>query len=392
MRILAVSNRVPAAERKGDQVVSFYRLVHLARKGHSIELVCFGNIKREEDQVAKYRLEELGIAVHFIQWNPIEAIFNVFMAIFDRKLPFQCALFKSKKFTEKVDNICSRMVPDAVYCVMIRVAKNAESFRGRMFVEIVDSMNLNFSRRVSLSGGIKRLLLSEERYRAAHFEKMLANRASWSFVVSKIDRDAIGESKIDVIPLGIDMRRFEKNRIFPSQPVVAFTGNMNYQPNVDAVIWFVRFCWPRVKDRFPGAKLVVAGSSPQQSVVLLGKRDSSISVTGRVSSMAEVLNASTVAIAPMQSGSGMQFKILEAMACGVPVVATSLGLGDIAAVPENDLFVGDSAEEFSCKVVSLINSQELNQVIGNNGFDYVVAHHSWDSLNDKFLARIESIA
>ena len=120
-------------------------------------------------------------------------------------------------------------------------------------------------------------------------------------------------------------------------------------------------------------------------------KDSYLHITGRVASVGDVIKTSTVAIAPMQSGSGMQIKILEAMACGVPVVATSLGLGDIKAVPESDILIGDSPEDFTEMVIRLIRSEELNQYVGNNGLKFVESNHSWDSINERFLTRMNKL-
>lgn len=387
MKILAISGRIPAAEKKGDQVVSFFRLTYLAKMGHSIELICFGELCRDDDRQAKEILEEAGIVVHLVRWRIWEAAWKLLTAVFRPDVPFQCALYSSGRFRNLIQELSSKLRVDALYCVMVRVAPNAAAYNGKMLVEMVDSMGLNFSRRASLARRPMRWLLDVERRRVSAYEKALAGRAERSFVVSNIDRKAIDSSKVDAIPLGIDMHRFGKDRKNTAYPLLTFTGNMHYQPNADAVCWFVQHCWWHIKHAVPSAHLVIAGSNPQSRVTSLANKDDSISVTGRVPSIADVLNSSTLAIAPMQSGSGMQFKILEAMACGVPVVTTSLGLGDIAAQPGKDLLVGDSAEEFSNLVIKLIDSVALNQAVGDNGLNYVLQNHSWDALNERFVTK-----
>lgn len=383
MKILVISSMVPAVEKKGDQVVSFFRIMHLART-HTVEVICFGDISKSEDNEAKQALEDRGIVVHFVRWKPLTTLLQLFKAIPNFQLPLQCAYFRSGEFQRVVEAVCNRFKPDLMYCVMIRVFANAASFEGRIFVDMVDSMGLNFSRRANMATGMKRLLLNLEYRRVSAFERSVAQRAVRSFVVSRIDKSAIASDKVDVIPLGIDMQRFKKEEIGVKEPCIAFTGNMFYQPNVDAVLWFVYNCWSAIKDSVPGVRLLIVGSNPLPSVVALGKLDKSLVVMGRVPSVASVLNTAMVAIAPMQSGSGMQFKILEAMACGVPVVTTTLGLGDISATPGQDLYLADSPAEFSKAVVSLLKSDFLAADVGDHGMRYVQSNHSWDRLNERF--------
>jgi glycosyltransferase involved in cell wall biosynthesis len=383
MKILVISSRIPAVEKKGDQVVSFFRIMHLVRT-HEVELICFGNEAESDDREAKQVLEEAGIVVHFVRWNPLVALVQLLKAILNSQISLQCTYFRSGEFQSVVEAVCTRFMPDLMYCVMIRTFANAASFKGPIYVDMVDSMGLNFSRRASMTTGLKRWLLNIECSRVSAFESSVAQRAVRSFVVSRIDKNAITCDKVDVIPLGIDMQRFSKCEHRAADPVIAFTGNMFYQPNVDAVLWFVQNCWSGVKDSVPGARMLIVGSNPRLSVQALGKLDKTIVVLGRVPSVASILNSAMVAIAPMQSGSGMQFKILEAMACGVPVVTTTLGLGDISATPGQDLLVADSPAEFSKAVVDLLKSQELAADVGEHGMQYVQSNHSWDALNERF--------
>jgi glycosyltransferase involved in cell wall biosynthesis len=219
--------------------------------------------------------------------------------------------------------------------------------------------------------------------RVSAYEVNVAQQATLSFVVSKVDQKYIGHVKVKALPLGINGHEFFKQSDGGLEPAIVFTGNMNYKPNVDAVLWFYEQCWAKLKLAAPSLHWVVAGSNPTADVLAL-RVDKSITVTGRVPSLAAVINAARLSIAPMQSGSGMQFKILEAMACGVPVVTTSLGLGDIAAKPDQDVILADTADEFVQSIVNMLGSPDLRQRIGEAGLRYVNSHHTWDALNAEF--------
>lgn len=380
MKILAISLRIPEDSKKGDQVLSFHRLSYLARN-HQIQLVCFGDSKR--DLEAKRKLESNGISVELVRWNKLEAAVNVLRLTLDASTPCQCALFQSGNFQKAVQAALVGFKPDAAYAVTIRALGNLGAYSGPLFVDMVDSMALNFSRRVTMARGLKRAALNLEYERVREYEKQVAQQASRSFVVSRIDQEVIGSDRVGVIPLGIDGRQFFKNPDGRTDPVVVFTGNMNYKPNVDAVLWFYRYCWDKVRFALPSSQLVIAGSNPTSEVVAL-RADKTVTVTGRVPSLAALINAARVSIAPMQSGSGMQFKILEAMACGVPVVASTLGIGDIGAEIDKDFLLADTPDSFVQAVLSLLQSEELRVGIGAAGMRYVNEHHTWDALNANF--------
>ncbi len=380
MKILAISVRIPEEGKKGEQVLSFHRLSFLAKR-HAIHLICFG--VPDQDAAAVSRLEALGIVVQLIHWNMFEAGMNVLLSVANHSEPFQCALFNSKLFRHAVECILTTWQPDAVYAVMVRVLGNLNIYRGPLFVDMVDSMGLNFSRRVTMEHGLKRYAFEMECKRVSAYEIYVAHRASCSFVVSAVDQQFIGSDRVRVLPLGINCQQFFRQSDGSSDLVIVFTGNMNYKPNVDAVLWFYSKCWNALKEAVPGVRWVIAGSNPTSDVEVL-RSDQAITVTGRVPSLAAVINASRVSIAPMQSGSGMQFKILEAMACGVPVVATSLGLGDIGAERDRDVLLADTPESFVQAVQTLLYSYELSERIGNAGLRYVNANHTWDTLNAEF--------
>ena len=384
MKLLAISGRIPAIDRNGDQVISYFRLSHLARN-NTVELICFGSRDLPEDRAATLALEALGIVVHLVPWSKYSAMLQVLLAIPFASMPFQCAYFRSRQFQEVYKSVSARFAPDALYAVMFRVLPNAQDYQGRLFVDLVDSMGLNFGRRAGMEKGLKGWLLGIEARRVAAYEKQVVQRAERCFVVSGIDQQAIGSDHVGVLPLGIDVTRFNRPTTVATAPLIAFTGNMFYQPNVDAMLWFAEHCWPAIKAAVPGVRVLVVGNRPQPSLVALGKADPTIEVMGRVPSVAEVIKTAAVAVAPMRSGSGMQFKILEAMACGVPVVATTIGQGDIGCVAGVDILVRDDAAELAQDVISLLQSAALREQVGSAGYAYVQKNHSWDAINQRFV-------
>src|SRR5471030_2858822 len=180
MKLLAISGRIPAIDRNGDQVISYFRLSHLARN-NTVELICFGSRDQPEDRAATLALEALGIVVHLVPWNKFSAALQVLQAIPFAGMPFQCAYFRSRQFQKVYQTVSARFAPEALYAVMIRVLPNARGYQGRLFVDMVDSMGLNFGRRAGMEKGVKGWLLGIEARRVAAYEKQVAQRAEHCF-------------------------------------------------------------------------------------------------------------------------------------------------------------------------------------------------------------------
>jgi glycosyltransferase involved in cell wall biosynthesis len=383
MKILAISNLIPAENKNGAQLVSYHRLMGIAKLDYSINLVCFHSNDKKDDYKAKQILEKKGIRVHFITWNIFEAVFNLLKALIIKDLPLQCAIYKSKKFSKKIKEIFKNNRINAIYCVMIRVAPNINWFKGKLLIEMIDSMGLNFLRRCQTTTGLKKWIFEIEQKEVSIYEKELADKSYCSIVVSAIDKKNIGSSKVKVIPIGTNV--FNNEIKIRKKPIIIFTGNMYYNPNIVAITWFIKYCWADILQAEPRSQLLIVGNNPCSAIISVSKRYPSIKVTGAVPSVIDILSKARVAVAPMQSGSGMQIKILEAMSCGVPVVTTNIGFGDLKAVPGKDLFVEDNPNEFTKKVIYMIKSIKQNKLIGKHGQKYVRRLHNWKILNKVFI-------
>jgi glycosyltransferase involved in cell wall biosynthesis len=158
---------------------------------------------------------------------------------------------------------------------------------------------------------------------------------------------------------------------------VVFTGNLGYFANADAAAWFAREAFPAVRAARPSARLLIAGARPSRSVRALARLPG-VTVLGPVEDMAAVLRSARVAVAPLQSGSGQQSKILEAMACGTPVVASPLALAGIAAQHGRDLRVGADADGTAAAVLELLEDDELAARLARAGRRLVDELYTWE--------------
>ena len=189
---------------------------------------------------------------------------------------------------------------------------------------------------------------------------------------------------------GVDSIYFAPSRNVPVDDCsCVFVGVMNYKPNADAAIWFVRNVWNQVRERYPNAVFRIVGKSPTAEVQALANVPG-VEVTGSVPDVRPWLHRSTCAVVPLHIARGIQNKVLEAMACGRPVICSPAPLKGLATEPGLHLLQADGPAEWVESVSRVFADQNLQQELGMSGAAFVQLHHSWDhclSPLDRMLER-----
>ncbi|MBE3560370.1 MAG: glycosyltransferase [Ktedonobacteraceae bacterium] len=201
----------------------------------------------------------------------------------------------------------------------------------------------------------------------------------------------IPQGVIEVVPNGVDIESFSADG--EQQEVVhrlVFTGTMNYYPNIDAVLFFVRECWPLIRSQVPDATWHIVGKSPPPEVVKLAELPG-VTVTGAVPDVRPYLAQAAVAIVPLLIGSGTRLKILEALAMRKAVVSTSLGCEGLTVTPGEHLVVADQPENFARAVVDLLQHTEKRVALGNAGRALVEASYSWQQCGESVIRTLEKV-
>jgi len=392
MNLLFVTARFPFPPHKGDQAIPYYRLKYLSET-HEITLITV--YQRDEE------LEALGhvspfcrnvIPVKIGKWRSLANMLG--LGLFS-SLPLQVLYYRSGALAKAVREELTRSDYhyDLLHVYMLRIAEcgTDEALPPvPRVLELIDSMQLNFERRAREEKFPAKLLFNLELKRLRAYENKMAALYHRCIVVSDKDRQHIGLDNVETIPLGIDTRQFCPRdgdyATVSAEPVIVFTGNMGYFPNRNAILWFLEHCWDRIKAEVPAVRLRIAGKGPGNAIKCFHD-GRTVEVLGYVNPMADILRSARLAIAPMQSGSGMQFKILEAMACGVPVVTTQLGLGTIPAQPDHDILVGNTPKEFAGHCIRLLTHRNSAERIGKKGFRLIHQSFGWE----QNITRLETI-
>jgi sugar transferase (PEP-CTERM/EpsH1 system associated) len=382
VKILFMTPRLPSPPLRGDQTVAFHRLRTLSPR-HEIVLLTF--YERESDLEGLRQLRPWCAAVHAVKLPPWRSYANMLALGPLSRAPLQVLYYRSRAFRLKLDELLAAGSFDVVHCFLLRLAPYLRGVRVPRVLELVDSMQLNMGRTAQASSGLRRLLYREELRRVEALEHSADQLAERLVLVSELDRAMIPSDRTLVLPNGVVCGAPPAPDREGAAPAVVFFGNMGYAPNVDAAAWFADRCWAAVREAVPHAELWIVGDRPGRAVRALASRPG-IRVTGRVPDMARAVSPAQVAIAPLRSGSGIQNKVLEAMAIGLPVVTTPTGLGSISARPGHDLLVADDAAGFAAAVIDLLRDPARRGSLSRHGRAFVEAQHSWERAADQLDA------
>lgn len=220
--------------------------------------------------------------------------------------------------------------------------------------------------------------------RQERFEVLACERADQVFLMSVHDRDQLARrlrrhDHLRVIPNGVDTSVFRP----PAEPKrhdALFVGSFPHLPNLDAFEFLLDEIWPEVRRRVPDARLTVAGARPPETVTAWHGKDG-VRIVGEVDEIAPLYRRHRVLVAPLRAGSGTRLKILEALACGLPVVATTIGAEGIELGDPPVVAVADDRGTIAAEVAALLSaSDERIEEIGRRGRSVVTKRYDWDAI------------
>lgn len=257
----------------------------------------------------------------------------------------------------------------------------------------VDCMSLQAWRSLQDTAGLRDLLRRLNTLQTfVRYERRVAGVPYATVVVGEDDarwlRRITGAHNTRVIPNGVAVGpRPEPDQESP-RPTVAFTGVMSYAPNVDAVTYFAKEVWPRIRTAVPEAVFLIVGREPAPEVVRLQGMDG-VEVTGEVPDMAAALARAWVAVAPMRRGSGIKNKVLEAWAVGTPVVMTRLATNGLRGADEFGELTTDDPERMGQAVIRLLQDLERRERLGNRAYR-AARRQSWESAGRQMSRLLDS--
>ena len=400
MNILYIVPYVPSLIR----VRPFNLIRSLAARGHKITLLTLWSDEDERETLQELNpyCEEI-YSYHLPVW---QSLFNCILSL-PTKTPLQAvycwqpklenllfSFFSQTNSRRNFDIIHIEHLRGAKYGVELlsKLTKNDHKAHPPVVWDSVDNISYLFRQATTTSKtGFGRWITKFDLPRTENYEGWLPTIFDEVLVTSKLDKEAFlslipengNQSNISVVPNGVDLDYFKPNSELGSEAAtLVISGKMSYHANVNMVLYLTNEIMPLIWKERSDVKLWIVGKDPSPEIMAL-QENRAITITGYVEFILPYLQKATIAVAPIQYGAGIQNKVLEAMACGTPVVSTPKAVSAINVKSEEEIFLGATPEAFAQAVLRLLNNPQLCQQVGKAGQNFVEQNHRWDNIGEQ---------
>ena len=388
-KILALTSRLPYPLVGGDRL-RIYAICRELSKRYAVTLLSLCEHRAELEMT----LPDDGVfaAVERVLLPPWRSKLNCLRALPTAK-PLQVAYYESAAYRDKL----TALLPahDLAFAHLIRTAHYLRDCDLPTALEMTDAISLNYARVVAhaRADGVKNLVYGFERRRLLAYERAVVARFGVSFLVSKVDKDflfppdaAPPGGKVVVCTNGVDFERIRYD-YQPAGKTLVFIGNMTSVQNLDAARWFCRRALPLLRQ---------AGDWQLKIIGRIGAREQSrfnrhagVTATGAVADVTAHTQGAFAGVCPVRLAAGVQNKILEYMALGLPCIASPTGGEGLGARDGEEIVLADSAAQYAAEIRRLYDNPSEARRLSVNARKYVEANHAW---SDALAPMVEVVA
>lgn len=379
MKILFVSPYPPSLIR--TRTHNFIK--HLARKEHDVDVLYLHDERESGFGVSRLKLTSPRVHLHKINHKRFSSLINIVKA-YPQGIPSICAYTSSNIMKKTIENFIRKNTYDCIHIESLRagqfISQNLISAQ-KIILDNVDCMSLLYDQIARAHPSpIMKVAYGIEASKLRKYEPEELSRFPTVIISSDRDKKSLEslsvKTNLRIITNGVDLEYFSPslNQIDPFSLV--FSGKMSYVANNIAAVTFARKILPLVWKSFPRVKFYVVGMKPSRELLKFhdGHR---IIVTGFVKNMANYLAKAFIDVVPLFVGTGIQNKVLEAMAMAKPVVSTSLGIEPFKVISGKDVMVAETFNEFAEHIIWLLKNPFQARKIGIAARKYVEQNHQW---------------
>ena len=390
MNILWLSHVVPYPP-KGGVLQRSFNLLREISKSNTIYLVAFNqkailpHPKDIEEAIAALKKYCCDIRVISLPadrgcWSKNALIFK---SLFTEK-PYTVNWNCSADMKGTIDNVLKEFQPDVIHYDTIGMAEYFQhNIPGVLNHHNVES-HMMLRRVQKEKNYLKKMYFYQEAKKIERYEKKVCKLFQSNLVVSDEDKSILGsivpEAKIDIVPNGVDTSYFVPSDEVPDNETLIFAGGMNWYPNKDAMLFFADEIWPLLKAKRSTIKMIIVGNSPPHRLLAFSKQDPNFIVTGYVDDVHFYFKQASIYACPMRDGGGTRLKILDALASGIPIVATSMAVEGIKITPGKNVIIANTPDEFANEILSLIDNPAKKKQLSTEGRHLVESLYEWSRI------------
>lgn len=398
MKILFLTLKLPHAEVVGGNRIVYQRIRYLIEKGHEVGLLSFvSNETPEKIESMREMLAELKTFPAPQRSLPVRIVHDYLLT--SRPAQFW------KHYDQKMLQAVGRVVAGGRYNgVIAEFSEMGQYLYQNPYLPAVHKI-ISCHRCVTASyekykslGEVhwrKHIKSIPQLWHLQKYEFSMYRCADRIFVLTAQDRFTMQyyaqDLAVSIVPSGVDIRYLQELPPGEREPIILMTGYMNDPANEDGAEWFVHHVWPSLRKKHPDLTFYIVGAAPSRRIRRLARRDARIIVTGAVEDLRPYRSRARVFVSPVRLGSGMRTKVLEAMAGGLPVVSTSLGMAGIEAQTGVNCLIADTPEIFLQSVEWLLTDDRLNQSIAHAARELVESRHTLEDGLSVFEKTVRSV-
>jgi len=306
-------------------------------------------------------------------------------------LPYAIGKYKSPQMTRAIKDLTSENRFDVVICDFLAPAVNIPRDLKTPVVLFQHNVEAAIWKRhyEVQKNAAKRFYLHGQWRKMQRFERAICRQVNRVISVSEADSETMekdyGLAKVYDVPTGVDVDFFRPSAAVPMQPnSLVFTGSMDWLPNEDAINYFTQQILPLIRNSIPEVSITVVGRNPSPKLQELGRRDSSVTVTGRVDDVRPYIERAAAYIVPLRIGGGTRLKIYEAMAMERAVVSTTVGAEGLPLTSGKEILIADTPAAFAESVVRLLANPDMAHEFGTRAATTVREQFGWARAAERF--------
>lgn len=386
LKILQLTNRLPYPLNDGGNIATYNVTKYLHRFGHEVTLASLNTKKHFHDPSPLSQIAD----IHTTNIDTTITVSGVIKSFF-KKNPYSVGRFYSRDFENQLVHLLRKNQYDIIQVEGIYLSIYLDILRKHSNAKIVlRSHNVEYQiwERVAKNeqNPLKRIFLNDLYRKIRNFELTNLHKFDGIIAITENDEEFYRKSgyisNLVTINAGVDLDLYQPAPSQPKKGTICFLGSLEWQPNLQGLMWFLNNVWPELMEKDPALQFHVAGKNPPEHLKNL--KIPGVTFHGMVPSAIDFVNNYQIVVVPLLSGGGMRLKIVEAMALGKCIVSTSIGAEGIDVQNGHNIILVNTPEDFISQILYLLENEQVLEKISQNACRHAKIKYNWEILVKNF--------